>query len=340
MLVAACLLLAGGCGLMRGQQNSADAEGKTQITVGAMPLVNLVPLQLAIDPKYHFFGDEGLFVTPKTINNGGAGLVELLNGEADVTYVSVVTVAKAQAKAPEKDPAKRYTIIAPASANARLAMALVAKENGPIKTVRDLKGKRVAINQTGGLADAMTRSALKDNGVAAGDVHMPPVDFPNMPVYLENDQVDAALVAEPYVTLAAQQAGAIPLVNFQDTEAKDLPLDCYVTTEKYAAEHPAEIGEFQRALRNAANLAHDDHQAAVDEVPHFIKDIPVGLPQLLNFPAFPLAVDERNYQRVPDLMKNYGLADDFKIGPMIYTPPSPSPSPSPSGSSATPTPTK
>lgn len=330
-LALAVSLALSGCGTLEKGPPEA-AAGTTLIKVGAMPLLNLVPLNLAADPAHHLFADEGLSIAPVAIPNGGAGLVKLLNGEADVSYVSVVTAVQAQAKVADvKDSAKRFTIIAPASANAVLAMALVVKEYGPIKSARDLKGKRIAINQAGGLADAMVRSVLITNQVDPRDARLAyGLRFEDMPNLLASDSVDAALVPEPYVTSSATVAGAVPLVDFQTTgDTQDLPLDCYVTTEKYANEHPAEIAKFQRAMRAGASLATNDRQAVVSEVPKFIPTITADQALAwLHYPAYPQSVNEKVYQRVPDLLARYGLAATaFPIGSMIYKGPvQPSPS--------------
>ncbi|MBI3092374.1 MAG: ABC transporter substrate-binding protein [Candidatus Tectomicrobia bacterium] len=68
-------------------------------------------------------------------------------------------------------------------------------QDSPIKTVRDLKGKTVAINVLGAGIDLMLKVALKKNNLAPGrDVNIVEVAFPNMGPMLRQGKIDAGII--------------------------------------------------------------------------------------------------------------------------------------------------
>jgi sulfonate transport system substrate-binding protein len=62
--------------------------------------------------------------------------------------------------------------------------------DGPIKTVEDLKGKRVATNAIGSASDAAMRTMLHRHGVKDSDFTTVEANFANMPAMLEGGKVD------------------------------------------------------------------------------------------------------------------------------------------------------
>jgi ABC-type nitrate/sulfonate/bicarbonate transport system substrate-binding protein len=76
-----------------------------------------------------------------------------------------------------------------------------------IKSLKDLKGKKVAVTGIGTSYDFYLRAALKNVGLEAGtDVQILPVPYPQMRGALAQGQVDAALLlAVDYATLKDQQ---------------------------------------------------------------------------------------------------------------------------------------
>lgn len=92
------------------------------------------------------------------------------------------------------------------------AQAILVRNDAPIRTVADLRGRKVAGNR-GGWGQYLIRSALKQAGMAPSDVDLvllPPTDAA---LAFRSGAVDAWAVWDPYVSLEVQRFGARVLVD-------------------------------------------------------------------------------------------------------------------------------
>ena len=83
--------------------------------------------------------------------------------------------------------------------------ALVVKKGGPVKTITDLKGKRIGY-VPGTMHEILLRETLTRNGLSPEkDVRLIRVDFFDMGMALARGDIDAFLSGEPFPTLAVDQ---------------------------------------------------------------------------------------------------------------------------------------
>lgn len=66
----------------------------------------------------------------------------------------------------------------------------VVAKDGPIKTIADIKGKRVATNAIGSEADSTMRAMLRKHGIKDNDITTVEANFANQPAMLEEGKVD------------------------------------------------------------------------------------------------------------------------------------------------------
>ena len=92
------------------------------------------------------------------------------------------------------------------------AQAILVKQDSPIRSVADLRGRKVA-GDRGGWRQYLIRSALKQAGVASQDVGITLLPPSDASLAFRLGAVDAWAVWDPYVSLKVQQFGARVLVD-------------------------------------------------------------------------------------------------------------------------------
>jgi NitT/TauT family transport system substrate-binding protein len=109
--------------------------------------------------------------------------------------------------------------------------ALWGKE---IKRIADLKGRTVALNVRGAAVEWMLDLALRRDGLTIKDVQVKLMPFPDMVPALESGAVDAAILSEPFPTLAEDKGIAVrPLTKAPG--AKPVPITAIFWNKEWAA---------------------------------------------------------------------------------------------------------
>jgi NitT/TauT family transport system substrate-binding protein len=127
-----------------------------------------------------------------------------------------------------------------------------------IKRIGDLKGKPVALNVRGAAVEWMLDQALKRDGLALKDVQVKTMPFPDMVPALETGAVEAAILTEPFPTLAEERGIALrPLPR--PAGAKATPITAIFWNKDWAAKSPELAHKVMVAyLKAARDLALDN----------------------------------------------------------------------------------
>lgn len=106
-----------------------------------------------------------------------------------------------------------------------------------IKRIGDLKGKPVALNVRGAAVEWMLDQALKRDGLGLKDVQVKIMPFPDMVPALETGAVEAAILTEPFPTLAEERGVAVrPLPR--PAGAKATPITAIFWNKDWAGKNP------------------------------------------------------------------------------------------------------
>ena len=115
---------------------------------------------------------------------------------------------------------------------ANAGAALVIKNDSPIKTASDFRGKKIATPQLGNTQDISCRAWLKAQGFkitqTGGDVMVLPTANPDQLPLFQNGGVDAVWTVEPWVTRLERDAKARVFL-----EDKDVITTWLVSTAKF-----------------------------------------------------------------------------------------------------------
>jgi NitT/TauT family transport system substrate-binding protein len=127
-----------------------------------------------------------------------------------------------------------------------------------VKRIADLKGRAVALNIRGAAVEWMLDLALRRDGLTIRDVQVKLMPFPDMVPALESGAVDAAILSEPFPTLAEEKGIALrPLTKAPG--AKPVPITAIFWNKEWAAANPDLANRVMVAyLKAARDLALGD----------------------------------------------------------------------------------
>jgi sulfonate transport system substrate-binding protein len=186
-------------------------------------------------------------------------------------------------------------------------VSLLVPPSSPVKSVVDLKGKRVAF-QKASIGHYLIVKALADVGLeisAVESVYLPP---PDANAALSQNRVDAWFIWEPFVTRAVQNGTGRVILD--GTKLRD-STNFYTTTQSFAKEHPEVLRVFLDCLRGEESWS-QSHRAEMAQLlsPKLLIDTPTL--ELMHgktrFGVFPITDhDRKKQQEVADMWFKLGL---------------------------------
>ncbi|WP_328911689.1 MULTISPECIES: ABC transporter substrate-binding protein [unclassified Streptomyces] len=245
-----------------GSGSGDEGSGPVKIKLGVIPIIDIAPVQLGI--KKGFFAKQGLQVTTQNSQGGAAIVPAVVSGDFQFGYSNLVSLLIAKSKGV---PVRMVSVGARASDNElQDGSGQLLTDDPKIKTVADLAGKKIAVNTLRGINEVAVRSTLKAHGVSDDGLKLVEVPIPDMPAALHSGQVDAAMLSEPFISVAKDQ-GAHPLPVSYASMGPKIPFAAWFASESYAAKHPKVVKEFTAALQESLRYgeAHpDEARAALD----------------------------------------------------------------------------
>jgi putative hydroxymethylpyrimidine transport system substrate-binding protein len=192
---------------------------------------------------------------------------------------------------------------------------LIALADGPIKTPKDLKGRKVGYSAEG-LEDAILVQILENAGLKRGDVELINVNFA-LTAALLSKQVDAVIGGYRNFELTEIEQAGRKAVAFYPEELGVPPYDELVLIAAAGNAADPRLGAFTTALENAT-IWLTNHPAEAWEVfktayPKLDDDLnrrafPDTLPRFAKRPA---ALDVNRYARFAAFLKQKGLVGDL-----------------------------
>jgi NitT/TauT family transport system substrate-binding protein len=167
--------------------------------------VALLPIEATAQAFYAkqegFFRRQGLDVKITVIAEPTLIGAAVLSGDAQFGSVSVGALATLKTRSLPVRAVAAGSLHRPGAPTS----ALVAARGKKITRARDLVGKLIAIDTKNNLAHIALLKWLKRNGMSEKDVRLTEIQFPDMLGPLRRGQVDAAVIPEPFLTVARQR---------------------------------------------------------------------------------------------------------------------------------------
>jgi NitT/TauT family transport system substrate-binding protein len=250
--LSAALLLTS---LLLAATSAARAADPILLRVGITSTSSDVGFYIA--DKKGYFKDEGISVklikfdsAAKMIAPLGAGELEVGSGSASAGLYNAVARGidiKIVADKGSTPPGYGYQPL------------LVRKdlvESGRYKSLKDLKGMKVAVSAPGSASTSTLNEALKQGGLKDGDVERVYMGFPQHVLALENKAIDAALTGEPSATKAVQMGAAVRIMG-DDVIYPDHQVGVVLYSGTFAKAHADVAKRFMTAYLRAVRDYND-----------------------------------------------------------------------------------
>lgn len=193
-------------------------------TFGYVAVTNFAPVYVAKELGY--FAEQGLDVDVKAFAGGAEMVTDLATGRLDVGMGGA-----GPGLFNAVDRGLPLTVIAPGHSEGvpvatPLVVSRAACESGAVRSVADLRGKKVAINAPGA-TEYWLSQALSMGGLTVADIDLETIPFADAVTALGSGAIDAAMLGEPTATLAEQKGFGVRL-------ATDFPVQGITPTVVYA----------------------------------------------------------------------------------------------------------
>jgi len=243
LIIAAALLL----GVPAAGSVQAQTGTPVKIRVVHVPVLIFAPLYVAMERGY--FRREGLDVELISTPGGASSFVVLASGRAEVV-VGGLGAALFNAAARGLD----FKVVGPVHmekppVSTPLVVSKKAYDSGQIRSVRDLRGKRVAVNVLGSATEFWLNAALLKGGLTMDDVQVVAVNFPEVPAALDNGAIAAGLLGEPLATLAEDRG---QVVRLSDDFINGIQVTALYYSGEFMRSRPREAVGFMAAWLRAS----------------------------------------------------------------------------------------
>jgi ABC-type nitrate/sulfonate/bicarbonate transport system substrate-binding protein len=213
------------------------------ITIGGPSLETSALIYIA--EERHFFANNGLNVTIKDYDSGGATVTGLLGNEVDIGLASEFVMANTIMKG--------ENITGFATIDRFQNMFLVGNPGKGITSVPDVRGKTIGIPR-GTAAEFYLGRYLTLHGIKPHEVNITDVRPAFSSGALTNGTVDAVVTWHPWLDAISERPGAnLTVWPIQSGQATFWTV---ISRQEWAYSHPEEITRFLRSIAQAEMYSH------------------------------------------------------------------------------------
>jgi NitT/TauT family transport system substrate-binding protein len=240
---------------------SLPARAATPLRVGAT--ANDTYAQAYYAQDMGFFTKAGLDVTITTLRSGSDVAAGIASGALDLGVSNPVQLANAITHGV---PFVYFAGGAFYNSDVPTTVLCVAKDS-PLRTVKDLEGKTIALNALKDISALGAQGYLADHGADVSKVQFIEIAFSEMGPALQKGTIAAALISEPSLT-AAKDAGQVrPFADVFDAIAKRFYISGWFTVSGWYKSHVAPAQQYAAVMYETARWAnaHASESAAILE---------------------------------------------------------------------------
>jgi NitT/TauT family transport system substrate-binding protein len=305
--IAACAALAvAACGGGGSAPPSTSGGSGGTTTLNVQETAGVPSAFVAFGVSKGFFDKQGLKIKLQSSQGGATTVPSLVSGKIQVAGSNVVSLLIAASKGLPVEA------IAPGTsahgAGQKDFGALMVPKDSPIRDVKQLGGKTVAVNTLNNIAEVVVKASLQKAGVDPAKVKLREIDFPEMAPALAKHDVDAGFLIEPFVTIAKQAGDRVIDYSYVTTEP-NLQVGAYAVSRKFAEQSPDAVKRYRAAVGDTARylMAHQS------EFRTFLAErakTPAKLAKTMQLPTFTTTLNTASLQHTAGLVQQFGLVKD------------------------------
>lgn len=221
-----------------------------KITVGVIPIADVAPLYLGV--KQGFFKEQGFDVAIES-GAGGAALIPGVQSKSfQFAFSNVVSLMIARDKGLDLKVVTNG--VSTTGSKTGDYAGIVVRGDSPITNAGGLSGMRVSSNTLGNIADTATRAAVDKAGGNSSTIKFTELAFPSAAAALDNKQIDAVYLVEPFLTAARAKGHRVVSYIYADMDPK-MDISAYFTSADLVKTNPAMVKKFQVAMNKSLVFA-------------------------------------------------------------------------------------
>jgi NitT/TauT family transport system substrate-binding protein len=267
----------------------------TTITVDTLPIANALPLDLGIAKG--FFSSRGIEIKKQILQSGNDIVLALANHNGEIGYLGYTPMMIART---QNIP---ITLLAASevegTSTADNWQNVLVKGNSSIRSPADLAGKTIAVNALKGVSEVVIKGALQKLGVDPNSVKLLAIPFPTMRTALNNGQVDAIHVPEPFLSQGLGIDGDRIVLAPGPALGNYWPNGGYAALSDWMKTNPELAKNFRLAMNESVEYA----QSHPDEIRALL---PPGT-QNVRLPIWTSSIDRTQLLALAKAAKQFGV---------------------------------
>jgi NitT/TauT family transport system substrate-binding protein len=267
----------------------------TTVTVATLPIANGLPLDLGI--KKGFFAQQDIEIKKSTLASGNDVVLAMANKNADIGYLGFVPMMIARTQGIPMQLVAASEVEGTSAADNW--QNILVKGSSSIRTPTDLAGKTIAVNALKGVGEVMIKAALQKLKVDPNSIRLLALPFPSMRSALNNGQVDAIWVPEPFLSQGLNLDGDRIVMAPGPVLGRFWPIGGYAALQDWVGNNQTTYRKFRTAINQALSYA-QSHPQEIREM------LPAGT-QNVRLPIWSPLVDRSQLVQLAKYSKEYGV---------------------------------
>jgi len=286
-----------------GGDATGGSGGSVAITMGVLPIVPSAALQLGIDEG--IFAEHGFDVTLDSGQGGAALLPAVVSGQMQFAISNPLSIMLAQGQGLD---VRMVTGYSHALEEGEDITSVWSQADSGISSPADLEGRTVAVNNLKTMGEVTIREVVERDGGDPDAINFVELGFPDMPAALEQGNIDAAWVPEPFQTILKNSGAQLVTYNYQET-VPGVSTMSVITAGTLAESDPELVDEFVSAVDEVTAFAQENPDKVRETLTTFL-DMDSELADQVLMENFGAQMNEESMQKLAELSLKHGVLTD------------------------------